>query len=138
MAGSTKFNYEASLKASGTVSPSVFVTLDPNFDEQYVQSYTSDLPIGVMWEAMRLTPGLGGSDNTIAAQSGDVGPRVIQLGNEALIVCGGTVNCGNLLAPNTVGQAISAGSATNYGAVALQKGTSGQKIKCIVRPGLSK
>lgn len=129
-------NYEPSLgPATGTVAPCVFVTLDRNFDAQYVQSIGGDLPIGVMQEAQKGAPGISGSDSTIAAQSGDKGPRIIGLGNEALITLGGTVSNGNCLKPNNSGQAISAASNDLYGAVALAGGTSGMRIRCIVRPG---
>lgn len=128
-------NNEISLRASGTVSPSVFVTLDPNFDEQYLQSVQGDWPIGVMQEAQRGTPGLTGSDATIAAQSGDTGPRIVQWGNDCLLTCGGTVSPGNALMPDAVGRGISCPSGQYYGAIALQAGTLGVKIRVVVQRG---
>ncbi len=130
-------NYEPSFKASGSISPCVFVTLDPGFDEQVLQSVTGDMPIGVMWDGMNAPPGLSGSDNTLAAASGAFGFRVIGLGNDCIIQVAGTVSPGNVLKPNSVGQAISGAVGDRYGAVALQAGTSGQRIRCLVMRGVA-
>ena len=130
-------NYEPSWKASNTIAPCTFVTIDPNFDEQVLQSVVGDMPIGVMWDGMRLTPGLAGSDNTIAAISGDYGFRIIGLGNDCLIQLAGTVSPGNVLKPNGSGQAISGAVGDRYGAIALQAGTSGVRIRCLVQRGVA-
>ena len=133
---SRAFNYEPSFKVGGaTIGPCLFCTLDTTTDEQVIQSVAGDLPIGVSQEGMRDTPGLTGSDTTVAARSGDTGMRVIGLGNEAMLTCGGTVKPGYLLKSDSSGRGISASSNDNYGAVALQAGTTGVKIKVIVRPG---
>jgi hypothetical protein len=132
---SRAFNFEPSWKLSGQISPAVFVSIDSNFDEQILQSIAGDMPIGISQEGQRDAPGLAGSDSNIAGKSGDVGMRVIGLGNEALIQCGGTVNPGNLVKPDANGKAVSAAPGDIYGGVALQKGSSGVKIKVIVMRG---
>lgn len=128
-------NNEISLKATGTVAPCTFVTLDKNFDEQYVQSVGGDWPFGVMQEAQRGTPGLAGSDATIAAQSGDTGPRIVQWGNDCLLTLGGTVSPGNAIMPDSQGRGISCPVGQYYGAIALQAGTTGVKIRVVVQRG---
>lgn len=128
-------NNEISLKASGSVSPSVFVTVDPNFDEQYLQSVQGDCPIGIMNPAQRGTPGLAGSDSNVAAASGDTGPRIVGLGNDCLLTLGGTVSPGNFLMPDSLGRGISCPVGQYYGAVALQAGTTGKQIRVVVQRG---
>lgn len=131
------FNNEISWKASNTIAPFSFVTIDPGFDEQLLQSVVGDMPIGVAGDAQKLTPGLPGSDTTIAAQSGDYLPRVYQLGDDCLIQVAGTVTPGNVLKPNGSGLAISGTVGDRYGAVAIQAGTTGQRIRCIVMRGVA-
>ena len=123
------FNNAISLKANGTIRPSVFVTLDTAGDEQVVQSTTGDLPFGVSQEGMKRTPGLTGSDNTVAAEAGDL-LRIYGLGDDCLLYCGGTVTAADFLKPTGGGLAITATVGTDkIGAQALQSGTSGQKIR---------
>lgn len=126
------FNNEIQFKASNTIAPCSFVTIDPSFDEQVKQSVVGDRPFGVMWEQQKLTPGLTGSDTTIAAQSGDYNFRVYGQGNDCLIQLSGTVSPGNLLKPDGNGFAVSGTANDQCGAVALQAGTSGVKIRCVV------
>lgn len=136
---SSDINYEPSWKSSGTIAPCTFVSIDPNFDEQVFQSVGGDMPIGVMWDGMNAPPGLAGSDNTIAATSGAYGFRVIGLGNDGSIQLAGTVSPGNVLKPhvNGTGQAVSGTVGDRYGAVALQAGVSGQRIRCLVMRGVA-
>lgn len=134
---SSDINYEPSWKSSGNIAPCVFVTIDPGFDEQVLQSVVGDMPIGVMWDGMQAPPGVAGSDNTIAATSGAYGFRVVGLGNDTIIQLAGTVSPGNVLKPNGSGQAISGTVGDRYGAVALQAGTSGQRIRCLVMRGVA-
>lgn len=123
------FNNEIQWKSSGTIAPSSFVTIDPAFDEQVKQSVVGDSPCGVMWEAQKGTPGLPGSDTTVAAQSGDYGFRVVGQGNDCLLQLGGTVSPGNSIKPDGNGFGISGAVNDNCGAVALQAGTNGVKIR---------
>lgn len=130
------FNNEISWKASGTIAPCSFVTVDSNFDEQVKQSGLGDMPTGIMWDAMKGTPGLAGSDTTVAAQSGDTGFRVYLDGDDCLLQLGSTtVSAGNMLKPDANGFGISGATGDQCGAMALQAGTVGVKIRVLIRPG---
>lgn len=59
-----------SMVAGGTIAPSVGIKLDTTAD-QVVQATSGDALIGVMQLGQRDTPGLTGSDSTIAAIVGD-------------------------------------------------------------------
>lgn len=128
------YNNAPNFKASGTIAPCTFVTISSSFDEQVQQSTTGDLPIGIMWERQRDTPGLAGSDTTIAAISGDYGFRIYALGDDCLLELAGTVSAGQAVKPNASGKGISGAPGDNVGGYALQSGTSGTKIRVVVRP----
>jgi hypothetical protein len=123
------FNNEISYRANGTIAPCRFVVIDTTADERVIQASaaTTEL-VGISQEGQKRTPGLAGSDTTIAAEAGD-SLRVHGLGNDCLLTLGGTVTRGDLLTSDANGQGITASAGNFVGAIALQSGTSGVKIR---------
>ncbi len=124
---------EPSWTAGGTIAPCRFVVPDPTADEQIIQCSVGGQPtIGVMQEGQKGTPGLTGSDAAVAAESTDRGFKVHAPGDLCLIEGGGNFNPGAELMTDTSGKAVVATTGYYVGAIALQAGQSGKKIKCMV------
>ena len=124
------FNNELSFKAGGTIAPASFVKFDTSADEQVVAAGAGDPVIGVSQEGMKRAPGLPGSDTAIAAESGDT-VHVYGWGNDCLLTLGGTVTRGDYLKSDASGFGVTASSGDETGAIALQSGTSGVKIRVV-------
>jgi hypothetical protein len=128
--------------ANGNISPCRFVRVDPTAgsanDEQVIQAgAASDRPVGVSGEWMRDAPGLIGSDNTLHAAAGNQ-CLVYQLGDDCLLESGGVINHGDLLASDSLGRGVIAGTGDVVGARALQScAGAGIKIRVVVEPGTS-
>lgn len=122
------FNNAPMFKANGTISPAVFVKIDTTGDGLAIQAAAAtDLTVGVSQVGMKRAPGLPGSDNTIAAQAGDM-IQVYSIGDVCLLTFGGTVTRGDLLTSNASGQGITTTTTGNWcGARALQSGTTGSQ-----------
>ena len=125
----------ASFRAGGQIGVGLFVTPDTSNDFQVVQATANSIIYGVAQEGQRYAPGLTGSDNTIAAYTGDQ-VEVVGIGNVALVQAGGTVTRGDPLEANSSGQAItSAISGQRWiGGFALESGASGAFIRMWVMP----
>lgn len=120
---------EPSFKAGGTVAPSRFVVMDPTADEQILQaSIQGQATIGVMQDGQKATPGLAGSDSTVACESGDTNFKVHGLGSVALIEAGATFSAGDEVMTTSLGKATLATAGYYVAGIALQGATSGKKV----------
>ena len=128
------FNAQPKVKANGTISPSVFVVVDPTADDAVLQaSATTSVILGISQEGMRDAPGLTGSDNTIAARQGDP-IQIFGIGDNCLLVAGtGGYTRGDLLmAEANTGRGITRTSGKPYGAIALQSAAAGARARVVV------
>ena len=108
-------------RANGNIGPSLFVKIDTTADHMLLQAGSGDQPIGISQVGMKRTPGLAGSDTTIAAAQGDV----------CQITAGAAVTRGDLLKADASGRGITAGSGDLCGAVALESASGvGVLIEC--------
>ena len=121
-----------SFVAGGTIAPATFVKMDVTAgaanDHQVVQCGAGGRAIGISQEGMKRTPGLPGSDITIAAEAGNT-LRVYGLTEECLLTLGGTVTHGDFLKSDASGNGVAASTGDLYGAMAEESGVSGQKIR---------
>ena len=128
------FNAQPKVKATGNISPSVFVVIDPTADNCVLQaSANTSVILGISQEGMKNAPGLTGSNNTIAAASGDP-IQVFGIGDNCLLVAGtGGYTRGDLLmAEANTGKGITRTSGKPYGAIALQSAAAGAKGRVVV------
>ncbi len=126
------FNSAPSFVAGGTISPAVFVKIDTTAgaasDHTVIQATAGSKIHGISQEGMKRAPGLPGSDTTIAAEVGNT-LRVYGLGDECLLTLGGTITHGDYLKSDGSGFGVVASSTDEIGAVALESGASGVKIR---------
>ena len=145
-------NNGSQFRANGTIGPSRFVIQDSTADNMVIEAGGSvtttanggvaitgtKVPVlGVSQVGQKRTPGLVGSDVTIAAQAGDV-VDLFFLGDVCSIQLAGTVVRGDLLSCNgtTDGRAIGINftpgtfGGVAVGAKALMSGTANQLILC--------
>jgi hypothetical protein len=125
-------NNEISYRAGGTIAPARFVQPDTTADEQCLQGTAGSKCIGISQVAQKGTPGLAGSDTTVAALVNDQ----IQIrggsGNDAMLTYGGTVAAGDFLKSDSTGRGITASSGDEIGARALQAGVVGGTYRVII------
>lgn len=127
------FNNQTPFKANGTIAPSVFVKIDTSGDHLVIQATAGSRTIGISQQGMKRAPGLTGSDTTIAAQAGDA-LMVFTWGDDAPITCGGTVTAGDLLKSDANGKGVTSSADGDWvAAEALESGTSGAIIRCLIR-----
>ena len=124
----------ADLVASGNIRTCRFVSISGDFAG--AESNSGDEVIGISRQGANQAPLSDLSITEYAAQSGEpiqmYGPGAV-----CLLTLGGSVSAGNLLKSDNDGAGVVIGGsgAEKVGAVALQDGTSGQKILVQVRPG---
>jgi hypothetical protein len=116
-------------RANGTIAPAVFVKIDVTADNMVVQATAGSKISGVSQEGMRRTPGLPGSDNTIAAVAGDE-IDVFAPGEVCMLTAGAAVVRGDYLKSDANGLAVptTTGGTAFYGAEALES-ASGINVK---------
>lgn len=124
-------NHDISGKAGGTIGPALFIKLDTSADEQFLQAGAGDPIIGITIPAQKRTPGLAGSDTTVAYESGD-DCWAAGMGNSAMLTIGGTITRGDRLKSDASGRGITASSGDQAGAIALQSATVGLQVKVLV------
>ncbi len=132
------FNNEVSFLSVGSSHCCAFQTIGTANPETCADSASGDLPIGVAQENCFGTPGLPGTDNTLATNAAGQMLRVYQEGEDCLIQVSAAVTQGDLLMPDGSGNgyAITATSGHYYGAQALQSASgTGVKIRCVVLRG---
>lgn len=123
------FNNQINYTAGGTIAPCRFIKGDTSADEQVLQGSAGSACLGITQEGMKGTPGLAGSDTTIAAIAGDQ-IRAFGLGDNCLLECGAAVTRYDLLKSDSTGRGITASATDECGAVALQSGAgAGSKIR---------
>lgn len=103
-----------SFKAGGTINVGRVVKIDTSADNQVIQvTAIGDHGVGIAKRSMRDTPGLTGSDNTVAANSGD-SVEVYGPGTVAPAVAGAAITRGAKLGFNASGKVITlAGGGTS-------------------------
>ena len=123
------FNDAGVFRAGGTIAPSSFVVMSTAADNTALAaSGTSVVILGIAQVGMKRTPGLAGSDTTIAAQAGDV-ISIFSLGDVAPIQLGtGGCTRGDMLTSDASGFGVTAASTNEVGAQALQSGTVGAQV----------
>lgn len=132
--GTSVFGIGPSFKAGGTIAPSRFVTISTVNAQEVLQATANAVCVGVSQEGQKVTPGLPGADDTIAAQAGDP-LQVYTFGTIAKLTAGGAVTLGALLESDATGRGIVAtGAARNVGGMALQAAAAGEKFDCWVFP----
>lgn len=118
-----------SFVSGGNINPSRFVYLSDEFT--VLECGSANSPRGISQEGQKLAPISGNS--TVAAASGD--PLAVYLdGQFSLLECGSTVTAGDKLKPDADGKGVTA-TTEDYGALALESGTTNEKIKVIVHIG---
>lgn len=139
-------NTPPNLIARGTIRPCRFVTLDASNDFSVVESDANSQIIGISQEGSNYPPLNDLNLTDVAADSGDP-IQIYGDGDTCLLQIGGNVTRGNRLKSDADGQGVAIASTgttiQQIGAVALQSGTSGQKIRVQVmslrseRPAIS-
>ena len=137
MADQSNLNYEFSFNAGGNIAPASIVKWDTTADEQVLQSTaTSDPMAGVVYQSMKLTPGLTGSDTTKAYVLGDK-VRLVGYGNPCVLQVdsGAGVTAGDLLTSggSVSGLAVTAAAGSGKIVVAIATQTVGANgyVRCI-------
>lgn len=125
-----------SFMPSGNITPSRFVKIDTSKAGGYVlQAGAGDVVIGIAQPGTRQAPFPGLDDG----YAGIADVNIIEVHTEqdhCWVEAGGTITNGDLLKSGSGGVAVTAASDGDYyGARALQSGTSGQLIECIVETG---
>lgn len=130
--------YSPNWIAGGNINPSRFVKVDTTSSEPYqvLQSSTNEQIVGVSQEGTRQAPGLPGS--TTYAGEDTYTLHVFGPGEVALIELGGSVTQGDYLVSDVNGKATTAsltgGSIRRIGGIALENGSSGEKIRMLILP----
>lgn len=117
--------------AGGTIAPARFVMVSTAADNTALQATANAKLIGVSQEGMKRTPGLAGSDDTIAAEANDE-IDVFGEGDVAMLTTGAAVVRGDWLQADAAGKAIAAAGVGAHfvGAVALESaGAADVKIQ---------
>lgn len=114
------------LSAGGNIRVSRFVELSGNFACTECNA-ANDKMIGIAQEYPREAP-LPSVSTLYAAQSGDP-VKVYTPGDECLLEIGGTVNFGDRVATANDGQGVAASADETYGAIALESGIDGDRIR---------
>jgi len=116
------------VRAGGDINPSRFVTVDTTARHTVVESNSGDTKIlGISDEATKNAPQTGSS--SLAAESGDQF-RMHAYGSDPLLELGtGGCTAGDFLKPDNDGKGVTAGAADVAGAIALETGSAGEKVK---------
>lgn len=136
---------ELPLIARGNILPSRFVRLDTASENGCVQAGDNSDVIGIAQAGTNVPEVSGMISAQYAAQSGQQ-VMVAGLGSVCLLEAGGNVTAGQYLKSDSQGRGVPVATTgttiQNYGAIALQNGASGDKIRVMViigkvRPALS-
>jgi hypothetical protein len=116
------------MTAGGDIYPCRLVKLSTSADFKVLQATAGDRPIGISQEGTRYAPGTP-ADTGIAAAAGDT-PRVFGLGEICLLELGtGGAVRNDLLKSDANGKGVTASAGDEVGAIALESGAAGEKIK---------
>ncbi len=121
------------VQAGGNINPSRFVTIDVTDNHTVVESNSGDTKIfGISAEHTRDTPDSGGS--AYHAIAGDQA-RIHVMGDDPLLELGvGGCTAGDFLKPDNDGKGVTAASGATAGALAMESGSAGEKVKVFVLP----
>lgn len=121
--------------ADGNIGPMLFVTnVGASGDNRVLQAGAGSQIIGISQPEQRQPP-WGPLQDGLAAKQGEQ-LRVFGHGETCMIVLGGTVANGNRLKSNASGQGIATtADGDEYGAIALEAGTTNQQIRVQVMLG---
>jgi hypothetical protein len=124
--------------AAGDVNVARFVT--PAGDNTVEEADANELILGVSQEGPRLPPGIYGAD-ALAAVSGEQ-LRVYGIGETCMLEVGDSVSAGRYLKSDADGKGVHLATGTGtlqyYGAISLENGAAGEKIRVQVQLGLVK
>jgi len=124
--------------ARGNIYPSRFVRVDTASENGVLQAGDNTDVIGVSHPGTNKPEVSGMISGTYAAENGQP-VLVAGVGSVVLVEAGNTVTPGQFLKSDSQGRAVPVATSgtviQNYGAVALQGGAVGDKIKCLVLPG---
>lgn len=108
------------------IYPSRFVKVSASADYQCLPCTASDTPDGISQEGGRYPPVTGATG--VAGDTND--PLAVYAVQQTCILeLGSTVTRGSLVGPDSAGKGIPALTGQTYGAVALESGVSGNKIR---------
>lgn len=121
--------------ADGNIAPMCFVKASgASGDNRCLQAGAGDPIIGISQQQQRNAP-WGPLQDGYAAKQGEQ-LRVFGLGEVTWLLVGGTVAVGNRLKSDANGKGIATtADGDEYGAIALEAGTSGQQIRVQVQLG---
>jgi hypothetical protein len=127
-----------SFKAGGTINVGRCVMIHASQDNAVVQTTAiTDKVIGISKRSMRDTPGLTGSDNTVAANAGD-SVEVYGPGAVAPAIAGAAIVRGSWVGPEgaATGRVITAAGATSrvVGMALESANAAGEEIQVLVNP----
>jgi len=126
------------LVAGGTIYPSRFVQMDASNDDRGLQATANDALIGISYEGGKYAP-LNDlvTDNPHAASGDYIG--LYGDGEQCLLEAGDTIVRGNKLKADADGKGVPIATTgttlQRYGAIALESGSSGEKIRVFVLLG---
>lgn len=126
--------------AGGNVNPSRFVNLNSTADHTVTQAGDNVFVFGIAHEGTKDVPIPGAS--TLAAEAGDPIKIYGEGEGDVLLELGGTVSPGNRLKSDANGKGVaialtgvSSTDVQHYGAIALEDGVFGDKIRVFVTLG---
>lgn len=121
---------QASLKAGGTIRPSRFITLS-GVHTASESNANDDAIVGITSEATRTasTPDITDANHALVGEP----IEYFAWGEECLIELGtGGCTAGNFLEPDADGKGIVAAQGDTAGALALETGAAGNKVRVLV------
>lgn len=126
------------LVAGGDVYPSRFVKMSTTADDQGLQATANDQLIGVSYEGGKFSPLSDLVSSNPHAESGDpIG--LYGDGEQCLLELGGSVTRGGRLKADADGKGVAIATTgttiQQFGAIALESGSSGEKIRVFVLLG---
>lgn len=132
-------NYGAdlTLTAGGNIGPCLFAKLSTSADFTALVAGANEVTIGITDEGSRNAPGTAADDGLMAVAGENI--NVFGPGRVCLLTLGGTVARGARIKSDANGAGVTVATTgttvQEYGAIALQSGTSGQKIRVRVTQG---
>lgn len=127
-------NQTPQLVANGNIPPSVFVKIDTSKNHAVLKNAAATTPsIGISGTSTKAPPGISGS-STNHAEQGDP-CEVFSIGDICLLTLGGSVTRGDRLTSDANGAGVTAATTNEYGAIALESGSSGELIRVQVSLG---
>lgn len=120
--------------AGGTIAPFTIVKINTTARQVVAAAATTDILIGISQPGMKGTPGVTGSDTTVAAASGDP-IQILGGGNVAKVTLGsGGATRNDLLTSDGSGNAVTASTGNRVVGFCLETGSAGDVVDCWIWP----